>query len=215
MKYLQLAIQEPAESRNPMHTFLMENEEVHLAQLWNWNETAGVDLILFRVVGNLAVYTSALEEVDFIADYETARIDSESFYVCIEHETRVEDTALRAPLQRPVLAIPPIEFAPSGEINIDLVGSAPEMQAAIDEFPSTFEIRIDQIGTYEQGVDAFSSLLTERQKEAVSIAVKVGYYDVPRSATIETVAQQLGCASSTASKHLQKAQARLAQQVVE
>jgi len=193
----------------------MENEEVHIAQMWNWNETDEVDLILFRVVGNIEVYTSALEEVEFIADYETAGIDSESFYVCVEHETRTEDKALRAPLRKPVLAIPPIEFAPNGEIRLDLVGRAPEIQAAINDFPSTFEIRIDQIGTYEQGVDAFSSLLTDRQKQAVSIAVEVGYYDVPRTATIETVAEQLGCASSTASKHLQKAQARLAQQVVE
>lgn len=215
MKYLQLAIREPADHRNPMHTFVMEHDGMHLAQLWNWNTTdERADVILFRVVGAVEPYTSALEEVPFVADYETARIDEESFYVFVEHETRSADAAFREPfLEQRVLTIPPIEYAADGEVRMEVVGQSADVQAVVDGFPPAFEVRVDRIGGHERGVTAFAALLTDRQREALSVAVELGYYDVPRTGSIEAVAAELGCAPSTASDHLRKAQARLARQV--
>lgn len=217
MKYLRVAVRESPESRNPMHTFLMDHDEVHLAQLWNWNTTDGdVDVMLFRIVGALDPYTRALDDAPFVTGYETARIDEESFYVYIEHETRAEDRAFREPfVERRVLPIPPIEFDETGETRMELVGRPAAVQAVVDGFPDDFEVRVDRVDTYERGVDAFASLLTDRQREALAVAVDLGYYDVPRTASLEAVAAELDCAPSTASDHLQKAQARLARQVVE
>lgn len=216
MKYLRLAIREPDTHRNPMHTFLVEHEGMRLAQLWNWNERDGEDLVLFRVVGELAPYTAALEEVPFVAEYETARIDDESFYVYVEHETRAEDRTFREPfLERRVLTIPPIEFTPDGETRMEVVGRAADVQAVVDGFPPEYGVRVDRISTYDRGVTAFSSRLTDRQREALSVAVELGYYDVPRTASVEDVAAELDCAPSTASNHLRKAQARLARSVVD
>lgn len=215
MKYLRLAVQEPVSRRNPMHTLVVDHDDLHLAQLWNWNETADLDLMLFRVVGAMDPYEAALEEVPFVADYRTARIDDDSFYVYVEHETRAEDPAFREPfLEQRVLTMPPIEFAADGETRMELVGRAADVQAVVDGFPTEFEVRVDEIGTYEQGVTAFASLLTDRQQEAVSAAVELGYYDVPKTAAVEDVAGELDCATSTASNHLRKAEARLARRVL-
>lgn len=215
MKYLQLAVREPVARRNPMHTLVVEDEAVRLAQLWNWNETTDLDLMLFRVVGSMEPYTAALEEVPFVADYRTAWIDDESFYVYVEHQTRAEDQAFREPfLEQRVLTMPPIEFAANGETRMELVGRAADVQAVVDGFPDEFEVRVDRIGNYRQGMEAFASLLTDRQREALSTALELGYYDVPKSASVEAVAEELGCATSTASNHLRKAQARLARRVV-
>ena len=216
MKYLQITVREPAEQRNPMHTFLIRHDEVQLAQLLNWNTTDDdLDVMLFRIVGERAPYTAALEQSSFVVEYETAQIDEESFYVYIEHETRAEDSAFRDPfLERRVLTVPPIEFISDGETSVEIVGRAADLQAVLDDFPSEFDVRVDQIGDYDRGLTAFTSLLTDRQREAVSVAVGLGYYDVPRTASVEDVAAALDCAPSTASNHLRKAQARLARQVV-
>ncbi len=49
----------------------------------------------------------------------------------------------------------------------------------------------------------------QRQRAAVRAAVDLGYYDQPRRATHGDVAERLGCAASTASEYLRKAEAKL------
>lgn len=217
MKYLRLSVREPASVRNPMHTFLMDHDGMELAQLWNWSATEqDVDVVLFRVVGALDPYRNALDDAPFVADYETARIDDRSFYAYVEHRTRDEDAAFREPfLARRVLTMPPIEYAGDGATRMGIVGRAADVQAVVDGFPADFDVTVDRVGDYRRGLDAFASLLTDRQREALAAAVELGYYDVPRTASVEDVADALGCAASTASDHLRRAQARLARAVVE
>jgi predicted DNA binding protein len=51
--------------------------------------------------------------------------------------------------------------------------------------------------------------LADRQAELVEIALELGYYAVPRTASHEDVAGAAGCVPSTASEHLRKAEATL------
>ena len=51
--------------------------------------------------------------------------------------------------------------------------------------------------------------LTERQREAVRVAFYAGYFDWPRTADAETVAEELGIAQSTFSQHLRAAERKL------
>jgi len=215
MKYLHLTLREPPEWRNPMHTFLMGHDEMHTAELLNWNTSAeDLDIILFRIVGAMAPYTAALDDSAFVVDYETARIDDDSFYVYIEHDTRDVDDQFREPfLERRVLAIPPIEYTADGETKVAIVGRSGDVQAAVDAIPAEIDVQIDQVGEYDQGLQPSQSLLTDRQHEAVRAAHEHGYYEVPREGTVEDVAATLDCAPSTASNHLRKAEARLIEAV--
>lgn len=58
-------------------------------------------------------------------------------------------------------------------------------------------------------------MLSERQREAVTVAMELGYYEQPREATHEEIAAELGCAPNTASEHLQKAEAKLVEAGIE
>jgi predicted DNA binding protein len=216
VKYVRLAVREPPESRNPMHTFVMERDEVTLTQLWNWSTTdEDVDVMLFRVVGDRDVYTAALEEVPFVTAFETVQLDESSFYTYVEHATRDDDQRFREPfVDRRVLTLPPIEFAADGETRMEVVGRSADVQAVVDGFPEEFGVRVDRVGSYEQGLDG-AALLTDRQREAVAVALELGYYEVSRTASVADVAAELGCATSTAADHLRKAQARLARQAVD
>jgi predicted DNA binding protein len=216
VKYLHLTLREPPEWRNPMHTFLMDHEEMHRADLLNWNtRDDDLDVILFRITGTRDPYTAALAEAPFIVDYETARIDDDSFYVYIEHETREVDCQFREPfLEKRVLVIPPIEYDEDGTTSVELVGRSEDVQELVDSIPEKIDVRIDQVGEYDRGLDHTSSLLTDRQQEAVQAAAEVGYYDLPREGTVEDVAAKLDCAPSTASTHLRKAQSRLVHRIL-
>jgi predicted DNA binding protein len=58
------------------------------------------------------------------------------------------------------------------------------------------------------------SLLSERQREAIAVAVDRGYYEIPRQMSHEDVAAAVDCAPSTAAEHLRKAESKLLQSVV-
>lgn len=47
---------------------------------------------------------------------------------------------------------------------------------------------------------------TERQRAAGDTALRLGYYEVPRDGTLDDVAEALGCAESTASVLLRRAE---------
>ncbi|PSP27438.1 hypothetical protein BRC65_05590 [Halobacteriales archaeon QH_2_65_14] len=84
----------------------------------------------------------------------------------------------------------------------------------MDHFPSSVDVEVHAItGTIPQPETA-AEQLSERQREALRVALAVGYYDSPRRATHEDVADRLDCAPSTASEHLQKAEATLVRSTI-
>lgn len=56
---------------------------------------------------------------------------------------------------------------------------------------------------------AVDASLTDRQRETLQIAFHAGYFDWPRKADAETVAEEIGIAQSTLSQHLRTAERKL------
>ena len=56
--------------------------------------------------------------------------------------------------------------------------------------------------------------LTDRQREALRTAYELGYFDIPRSASLEDVADRLGISASSASERLRRAQTQLIEETV-
>ena len=56
--------------------------------------------------------------------------------------------------------------------------------------------------------------LTDQQQEALRIAYELGYFDIPRKATLEEVAAELDIAASSVSERLRRAQIQLIEETV-
>ncbi|NHN61072.1 MULTISPECIES: helix-turn-helix domain-containing protein [Halorussus] len=56
--------------------------------------------------------------------------------------------------------------------------------------------------------------LTDHQQEALRTAYELGYFDIPRRATLEDVADELDISSSSVSERLRRAQTQLIQETV-
>jgi hypothetical protein len=56
--------------------------------------------------------------------------------------------------------------------------------------------------------------LTEKQREVLITAYKLGYYEIPRKITSEELANKLGLVDSTVVEHLRKAEQRLMRQIL-
>lgn len=62
-------------------------------------------------------------------------------------------------------------------------------------------------GTIELEADA----ITPKQREAIDLAIELGYYDIPRQADLEDLAEQLGVSRSAVSQRLNRAESRVIQ----
>jgi predicted DNA binding protein len=75
-------------------------------------------------------------------------------------------------------------------------------------------VTIEEVSNYDRRHATIAAGVTDRQFEAVSVAVELGYYTVPREVDLGDVADALGCAESTVSNLLRMAEASVMRRLV-
>lgn len=211
MKYVSLRLREPPDRRNDMHTFIVEMPGYEETALLAWHDTGPeLDVFLFRVVGPVDPYREALAEPEFVRSFDLTPIDEDSFYAYVENEPREVDLEFQAAFaDNRVLTVPPIVFDADGSTRARVVGESAVLEAVIEDIPEDIRVQVDEIGEYDAPWRGPDAAVTDRQRAALSAALAVGYYEVPRTGSVDEVADRLDCAASTASTHLRKAEQAL------
>ena len=209
MQHLRLTFYADEVEVHPVHTILAERDYVDSARMVNWNAARETLTHTFEVAGDRENFAAELAETPEVLEYDLAPIDDARFYAYVRAETTEVQRALFGAYDRDSLVVTSgLEHTDDGGVTFGVAGRTDAIQAAIDAAPEGVRIEVEQVGG---GVRATTpeQALSERQREAVAVAVAVGYYDVPRTATQEVVAEELGCAPSTAAEHLRKAESKL------
>lgn len=215
MRYLQLSIRFPPERRHPMQAFLVEGDSVRRAYLRHWNYSDPDYVVsLFQVVGETeearADYVAALDSVDTVVDYDVTPIDRRRFYVYLTETTSEHARRFRALLaDTDLLVVPPIEYGTDGEMTLEVAGDSENLQALVAGLPDELSVSVDRLGEYDTTAESSTAVLTDRQQEVVSVARELGYYEVPREASVRDIAARLDSTKSTVADHLRKAESRL------
>lgn len=81
----------------------------------------------------------------------------------------------------------------------------------LNESNVTFELV--RIGKYEQK-DQFLDSLTGRQRKIITTAYERGYYDVPRSVSLDSIAESSDLDKSTVSEHLRRAERNILKEIL-
>ena len=198
-----------------MHGYLDEADDARRSKMLTWNVShEGLTFALFHVLAERDPYVEALATVDSVVDYDVTGAAAGGFYVFVREETsRQVRTFQRALAHQGLLVMPPMTYRPNGELALTVLGAPEALRSVVDGFPEELSATVDRLGEYDHG--GVGRRLTARQREALRAALDVGYYDVPRSGGVERVAERLGCAPSTASTHLRKAEARLAREALD
>lgn len=211
MKYLELSVEMPIWARHPMQEFCRGSDMMGPIELLTWNVTGeGEEYALFYIEGDLDAYRNRIEMVESVHDYNLTPIDDNSFYSYVVQQTREADQMWRqAFMSRNLVVIPPIVYNEDTRMTLTVVGDRNDLQALINDFPEEFELKVEHVGDYDHRHATIAAGLTDRQLEAIETAVDLGYYAVPREASLEAIANELGCAESTVSNHLRKAEAHV------
>lgn len=203
---------------HPMQRFIRHEDVVTYEELLTWNLRADkpVEYELFYVeVTDLDRYRAAVDRVDSIRWHRINPIDDGSLYVFACQETREEDVSLRrAFADLELVVVPPIVYDEEAAMRVTIIGQGDDLTTLVESIPGDIEVTIEEVGEYDRRHARVVGRVTDRQFEAIESATDLGYYDVPRTASLADVATELDCAESTASNHLRKAEAAIMSRIV-
>jgi len=92
---------------------------------------------------------------------------------------------------------------------LSLVGSQETIREMLRHFEKAgIAPDLHKLGTYEGGAQTLDAL-TDRQLEVLQTAYDMGFYEVPREASVDDVAAELGLDGATIAEHLQRAERNL------
>jgi DNA-binding MarR family transcriptional regulator len=109
---------------------------------------------------------------------------------------------------------PPIAIR-GGKIKICFLGSSRQISDFLEKLKGRgIHYRVVLLAEANFGPDSPLNQLTKKQKEVLTTAYRLGYYDIPRRINSDQLAEKLKIANSTLVEHLRKAERRLIVQVL-
>ena len=104
---------------------------------------------------------------------------------------------------------PPLEIS-GRKVRFSFLGSAQQVGEFIKKITALgIRHRVVLLTEANFSPDSPLSKLTEKQREVLIAAYKLGYYDIPRRINSEKLAKKLSIGNSTLGEHLRKAERRL------
>ncbi|WP_436929329.1 helix-turn-helix domain-containing protein [Halosimplex halobium] len=185
---------EPAVTTGPIH------------QLELIDGDTGVSLSEVR--SGLDRYSEVLADSPYVIEYTTTGADRGFAYTHFELD-ELTRRLLRYRRSSDLIVEMPIESEPDGTTVVTLVGDASAFAGAFDPMPAEVSIEVVETGEYDPGVRQLFGRLTARQREVLETAVRAGYYEDPRGATQEGLAEELGVSPATVGEHLRKIESRV------
>lgn len=218
MRYLYVRLDQPAWMRHPMQDFLVTSDTMNRAELHAWNlSREDMQFALFYIDGDIDAYRDRIDEVNPVQWYELTPVDETGFYsyVCQEY-TESEMAFFQAFAELSLVVVPPLVYSADGWLDVTIVGRGEALTDLVDALEQRAGIGVDvrEIGTYDRRLGTVTGSLTDRQFEAIETATEMGYYSVPRQASLSAVAAELGVASSTASELLRCGESRLMSRLI-
>ncbi|WP_164471706.1 helix-turn-helix domain-containing protein [Halosimplex salinum] len=185
---------EPAVTPGPIHQIELIDGETGVS--------------LSEVRGGIDRYGELLDDSRYVIDYTATGTDRGFVYTHFELDDLTR-RLLRYRRGSDLVVEMPIESATDGSTVVTLVGDEGAFVEAFDDIPDEVDLEVVETGEYDPGVRQLFGRLTGRQREVLAVAVRAGYYDVPREATHADLADELDLSAATVGEHLRKIESRV------
>lgn len=169
---------------------------------------------LYSVRGNLETVGNILESQNDVIAYDVSG-DHEGLAYIHFQPTETVRRLLSITQDNEIVLKTPIDCLESGGVRVTLVGDDGTIQRVVDSIPDSLTLSLEGIGDYHPDSEQLFSVLTERQQEILEAAVEMGYYEVPRNATHEDIAGEVGVSAGTVGEHLRKVEGKVLSTLVQ
>ncbi len=173
----------------------------------------GTGLLLAEARGDVERYREILAESPHVVDFSVVEGDGWWYSYTRFEPTAVTERMLAIRYDTGLAMEMPIEIESDGSMVVTLVGPESAFAATPTE-DGGFEMEMVETGERRPDLDDLFLSLTERQREVLRAAMRLGYYEDPREATHAEVADAIDAAPSTVGEHLRKIERRVFDQLV-
>ncbi|MFH5801114.1 helix-turn-helix domain-containing protein [Haladaptatus sp. CMAA 1911] len=197
-----VTLDRPVEIRKQLHHFNLIDD--------------GTIVMLYHFRGNLERVSTALTAAPNVLNYDLVDHRDCGGFAYIHCELTDPVKSIISTLhQFEVVLKMPLEFTNEQTIRTTLVGEESAVGDALQAISEIVDIYLEKTGEYRPDIPDLRGTLTNRQHEILTIAVRQGYYQVPRQATIEDIAAAIDLSRATVGEHLQKIEANVFSQIVQ
>ena len=138
MKYARLRVAHDADRRHPMHAFEMRHDDIERATLCHWNAVLdGTNAMVFRVRGDPDPFRAKLDARTATVAYALTEAVDGVFYCCVrDRATDADRRYIDAFARGTLVVVPPVAFEPDGTTRLTVVGTASDIEAAVESLPA-------------------------------------------------------------------------------
>lgn len=206
-----LRVTYPPDRAHPIHRRISGDGPVTRGDVLLWGPTTAVTTLSWYD-GDPAAVDDLLGAVDSVVGRRLVPGDGGTYAFVHQREYELDDTVMDLVGDAPVVYPPPVTFHEGFEACFDAVGEPEALATLYEALADTLTVTVERVRPFER--DGSATPLTDRQGEALSAGVELGYYDVPRTASVGDVAEALDCARATAGELLRKAEAAVVRAAV-
>jgi DNA-binding CsgD family transcriptional regulator len=211
MRYFDFTLTTEDGTLHPVERAISETRSIRRDSVLHF-DTLGdeTSVLLYRLEGDPEVLVPEVGDHPDVISHDLLEADDEVFHLYLHLEPGDPATLLMDLTETYTLMIDtPIEFSNRGSIRMTIIGAHDMVRQAMEELPEEIGVSVDEVGNYSPDRRDMLSALTDRQLEVFRTAVELGYYEIPRRATHEEIADRLECAPSTVDEHLRKAESQV------
>ncbi|WP_135827346.1 helix-turn-helix domain-containing protein [Halorussus halobius] len=212
MKHVQVAASIEDRLLPTLYSVVSESSAVSELRVLDWNVAADdVATLLYAIDGESEVFRDAARDTDGVVDLTLSNVERPVSYALLGARPAAIpffSAFVSVTARAGVVVRKPLVYR-DGRSHGHVVGDPGPLQDVIDETPDGIDVQIERIGRFPSDADAPSSRLSDRQREVLETALRMGYYERPREATHADIAAELECAPTTVTTHLQKGEAKL------
>lgn len=162
----------------------------------------GSVITLLEVTGPVDRIESACADTADVVSYTVSPVEDRWLVFAWLESTPLVNRMLRIRRETDMLVTPPVEWTDGGSLRLDVLGDAERIRSAVASL-SDVDVSVDP--TDCEQVDG----LTPDHCAVVEAAVEVGYYDSPRTTTLEDVAAAVGEPEDRTARLLREAEREL------
>ena len=189
----------------------VKREAIHRAELLE-DDTV---VMFAEASGDADRLREILADSDLVREFTVTNDDEGRIYSYSHYEPNdvIRDLLLRRREQELVVRMP-LEYTDDGDMRATYVGRAEAFREAMADQPDGVEVEVVATGEYHPKAEDIFAQLTQRQQEILRTAVRMGYYENPREATHEDVADAVGLSPATVGEHLRKIESKVLKRLV-
>ena len=215
MRYVRFELYPPDGGVHPVDVELARSPSVAREAIVHLDSFGdGTAVLLYHVTGDPTALTQTVESLESVHRWEHFSPDGETYCYLHVKGCGVGAELLEIVREHALIVETPLEFCGSDMLRVTVAGQQRGLHHAFEDLGAVVDYEVTSTGTYDPTDSGVITELTPRQRTVLRTATELGYYAVPKRATHEDIAAQLGCATSTVDEHLRKAESRVFSAVI-